>query len=78
MDEAFTQLDRAMCLAKNGDTTTAVAHAARTLLSLTDPQRRGIIGLRARQIVEALPVQDQNLAAVRELHDLLTDADPKE
>jgi transcriptional regulator with XRE-family HTH domain len=80
MDEAFTQLDRAMCLAKGGDVATAVAHTTHTLLSLTAPQRTGIIGLRARQIVEALPLQTQGSVAVRELDDLLqtTSVNPKE
>jgi hypothetical protein len=65
MDEAFTQLDRAMCLAKDGDAATAVAHTTHTLLSLTESQRQGIIGLRARQIVEALPVREQGLGVVQ-------------
>jgi hypothetical protein len=80
MDETFTQLDRAMCLAQDGDAATAVAHTTQTLLNLTGSQRQGIIGLRARQVVEALPVQEQSLVAVRELDDLLiaTAADSKE
>lgn len=80
MDEAFTQLDRAMCLAKGGDTASAVAHTSDTLLNLTQSQRHGIIGLRVRQIVAALPVQAHTQPAVLVLDDLLnaTAADPKE
>jgi hypothetical protein len=42
-----------------------------TLLNLTEPQRQGIIGVRARQVADELPVQDRGRSTVRELNALL-------
>ena len=71
MDRAFTRLDRAMCLATEGDATEASSYARDTLLELSEPQRLGIIAGRARQIVAAMPSATRTLPAVRELNDLL-------
>lgn len=70
-DRTLTHLDRATCLAHDGDSRNAVAYAAEILSSLTEEQRRGIITSRAQEIVLALPSSDRALPAVQEFHDLL-------
>jgi tetratricopeptide (TPR) repeat protein len=70
-DRTLTYLDRAICLAHDGDGTTAVTYAAQALSDLTDDQRQGIISLRAREALEAIPPRQRTLPAVREFHDLL-------
>lgn len=71
MDRAFIRLDRAMCLATEGDATEASSYARDTLLDLSGAQRLGIIAGRARQIVAAMPSAAHTLPPVRELNDLL-------
>ncbi|HEY9474532.1 MAG TPA: hypothetical protein VIS06_11875 [Mycobacteriales bacterium] len=71
LDRTLVRLDRATCLAHDGDTKTAMSHATHTLANLTDEQRRGIITLRARDLVHSLPSAERALPAVRELGDLL-------
>lgn len=71
MDRAFIRLDRAMCLAAEGDATEASSYARDTLLDLSEVQRQGIITGRARQIVAAMPNSTRTLPPVRELNDLL-------
>lgn len=71
MDRAFTQLDRAECLMRDGDPAAATAYALDTLVGLTDGQRQGIIEGRARQLVQSLQQQHQALQPARELRDLL-------
>jgi hypothetical protein len=71
MDRAMARLDRAMCLAIEGDAPAASAYARDTVLDLSDAQREGIITGRARQILAVLPSATRTLPPVRELHDLL-------
>lgn len=71
MDRAFTQLDRAVCMAAEGDARGAATQALSALTQLSDEQRQGIIVGRARQLVAGLPEQRQVSAPVRDLHDLL-------
>jgi hypothetical protein len=71
MDRAFTELDRAVCLATDGNTRDAATQALDTLNQLSDEQRQGIITGRARQLVSGLPKQHQLPTALRDLHDLL-------
>lgn len=71
MDRAMTKLDRANCLAHDGDVTGAVAVIVETTTPLTDQQRQGIIAARVRETIAALPAQHQALPAVRDLRDLL-------
>ena len=54
MDRAFTQLDRAEYLARDGNPAAAATQALDTLVGLTDAQRQGIIDGRARQLVQSL------------------------
>lgn len=70
-DRAFTELDRAICLAHDRDATGAATQAMTTLLSLSEAQRQGIIALRAREVADALPNAAQAPPAVRELRDML-------
>ncbi|HMC09361.1 MAG TPA: helix-turn-helix transcriptional regulator [Actinomycetota bacterium] len=71
MDRALTELDRAVCLARDGDASAAASGALDTLLRLSEQQRQGIISRRAEQLVAALPRQGQAPAPARELRDLL-------
>jgi transcriptional regulator with XRE-family HTH domain len=71
MDRSFTHLDRAMCLAVEGDASGASAHARDTLLRLSTAERQGIISGRAQQIIHALPSRQRVLSPVQDLYDLL-------
>jgi hypothetical protein len=71
MDRAMTWLDRAHCLAYDGDVTAAVVVMEETVTPLSDQQRQGIIALRVREIVSSLPPKHLALPAVQDLHDLL-------
>jgi len=73
-DWALTRLDRAYCLSHDGDAAAAVAYATETVARLRAVHRLGIIALRARQLVQALPVSHRTAPAVREFQDLLVPA----
>ena len=70
-DRTLTHLDRAVCLAHDGDSSAALTYAARALTDLTEDQRQGIIVLRAHEMLGAIPVRQRSLPAVREFQDLL-------
>ena len=61
MDRVMTKLDRANCLAHDGDVTGAVTVMTEATASLTDQQRQGIITVRVREIIAALPPRHQAL-----------------
>jgi len=69
-DWALIRLDRAVCLAHDGDPGGGVAYAAETLAGLRTDQSSGIIALRGRQLVRALPSGYDKATAVRELREL--------
>lgn len=71
MDRTMTKLDRAHCLAYDGDVTGAVDVMVEATIPLTDQQRQGIIAGRVRETIAILPPQQKALPAVRDLHDLL-------
>ena len=71
MDRTMTQLDRAHCLAYDGDVTAAVAVMVEAVTLLTDQQLQGIIAARIREIVAILSPKYRALPAVRDLYDLL-------
>jgi tetratricopeptide (TPR) repeat protein len=77
-DRALTRLDRASCFAYDGDVVLAAGEIAETLIGLSEDQRRGIIELRAAEIVAGLPDRDQALPVVRDLQDLIAPATPRE
>ncbi len=71
MDRTMIHLDRANCLAHDGDVTGAVAIVVQAATPLTDQQRQGIIAVRAQETIAILPPRHRALPAVRDLHDLL-------
>jgi hypothetical protein len=71
MDRTLTQLDRAHCLAYDGDVTGAVTAIVGATTPLSNQQRQGIIASRVRETITVLPVKYRALPAVRDLHDLL-------
>jgi DNA-binding XRE family transcriptional regulator len=70
-DWALTRLDRASCLARDGDPVAAVIYATETLTRLSGEQSQGIIVGRGRELVRALPASYRAIPAVRELSELL-------
>jgi len=77
-DWAMTRLDRAQCLTYTGEVAEAVKYVGETITNLTAWQRRGILTLRAKQIVGALPEGARLLPAVRDLYEILMLADGRE
>lgn len=71
MDRSMTQLDRANCLAHDGDISGAVTILMQAATALTDQQRQGIIATRARGTIAILPPRYRAMSTVRDLHDLL-------
>jgi predicted negative regulator of RcsB-dependent stress response len=74
----MTRLDRASCFAYEGDAALAAGEIAETLIGLADDQRRGIIDLRAAEVVTRMSEHDQALPIVRDLQDLIAPAHPRE
>src|ERR1022692_305759 len=70
-DWAMIRLDRAGCLAQSGDAPGAVVYATETLTGLSGEQKQGIIALRGRELVRALPVGYRQAAAVRDFRELV-------
>lgn len=73
MDRTLTLLDRADCLAHDGELDGALLCMADALGSLSERQREGIITARAQTTLAALPPMQRSLPAVHELRDLLAD-----
>src|SRR5262249_38553924 len=72
-DWALTRLDRATCLTSMNEIANGITYATETLNALTHPQRQGIIALRGREILRALPPGEQKRPEARELRDILMD-----
>lgn len=72
-DWAMTRLDRAQCLACSGNIADGLRYATETITDLTEPQRQGIIILRAKEIVEVLPGKEKKLQAVRDFNEFISD-----
>jgi len=70
-DRTLTNLDRAICLAYDGDPTGAASYAVTALTSLTSAQRQGIITARASEAYQALPPPQQAMSAAREIRELI-------
>jgi hypothetical protein len=77
-DRAMTRLDRASCFAYDGDAALAAGEIAETLIGLGDDQRRGIIDLRAAEVLEGISERDRTLPIVRDLQDLIVPAHLRE
>jgi transcriptional regulator with XRE-family HTH domain len=71
MDRALVHLDRASCLAHDGESETAMLYATQTLLSLTGEQRTGLIAGRGQEVYDALPDDQRTLPAARDFRDVL-------
>ena len=71
-DWALTRLDRAACLAADGQAPEAFAYATETLRGLTEAQRKGIINARAREILLALPDGLQRSSEAQGLREFLS------
>jgi transcriptional regulator with XRE-family HTH domain len=78
MDRTLIKLDRASCLAYDGDTASALTYATETLDGLNDRQREGIITLRGFELLNAMPAQQRALPAARELRERLATPDTDE
>lgn len=72
-DWALTRLDRATCLTYMNEIPSGITYATETLNALTYPQRQGIIALRGRDVLRALPPGEQKRPEARELRDVLMD-----
>jgi len=70
-DWAMTRLDRAICLAYDGDIAAALSYAMDTLAGLTETQRRGIITLRGYDLLNNLPAQQDAPEEACDLRELL-------
>lgn len=70
-DRTLTNLDRAVCLAHDGDGREAASHASIALSGLADEQRRGIILARGRDVIRAIPASDRTLPPVRQFRELI-------
>lgn len=71
IDWGMTRLDRAQCLIYSGYVTSGLEYATDTIASLTEPQRHGIITLRVRRVIEALPEGAKKLVTARDLREAL-------
>jgi hypothetical protein len=79
MDRAFAQLDHASCLIRDGDTASGLAYAVEVMSNLSDEQRAGIINLRGRQVLGAVPeARRRALPVAAELRDRLMTPDENE
>jgi hypothetical protein len=65
------QLHQAMCLVRNGDPTTGVAHARRALTDLPADQHTEVVREVARSVVRLMPSATQRQPEVAELRELL-------
>jgi hypothetical protein len=67
----MTRLDRTQCLIYSGDLTSGLEYATEAIGELTHPQRKGIITLRGKEIMRALPRDGKSLVAARDFHEIL-------
>jgi hypothetical protein len=74
-DRALIHLDRAHCLAYDGDASLASEYATQALRALRPDQRSGLINDRGRQILAILPDSSRALPGRRDLNDILADSD---
>lgn len=72
LDPSLIRLDRAVCLAKDGDSEAAANFAVKSLESLPREHISPIIALRARELVSVIPVGQRGLPAVRALANSLS------
>jgi hypothetical protein len=79
MDRAFAQLDHASCLIRDDDAGSGLAYAVEVMSGLSNDQRAGIINLRGRQLLGAIPeARRRALPLAAELRDRLMTPDENE
>jgi hypothetical protein len=71
MDRTLVQLDRAACLAADGEVEAGLMQATRSLLDLPAGHRTGLIQLRARWLASSIPARLHPLPAFGEFRDTL-------
>ena len=69
LDRTLVQLDRAICVANDGDPTGAIAHATEALTSCSEDERRGLLTARGREFLRMFP--GTAFPARRDLRELL-------
>jgi len=73
------RLNRAACMARDGDAETGLSYATETLLALEGPKRQGIINGHGGELLTALTPAQRSSQAARDFRALLEDtADMKE
>lgn len=78
-DWAMIRLNRAACMARDGDAEAGLGYATVTLLALEGPKRQGIINGHGRELLTALTPAQRSSQAARDFRALLEDtADMKE
>jgi hypothetical protein len=73
-DWALARLDRAACIAIDGDAAAALGYAAETLQALDAPRRQGIISDRGRELLAMLPAPARSLPAASDVRGLLEES----
>jgi hypothetical protein len=76
-DRALTRLDRAACMARQGDPVAAADYAAGTLRELDAEQRQGVIAVRGAELARGLPASGRAAGAAGELWVLLRASVPE-
>jgi hypothetical protein len=71
LDPSLVRLDRAICLAKDGEIEEAARFATQSLMSLPQEHISPIVLQRARQVNAAIPSGRRGMTAVREFHEVL-------
>jgi transcriptional regulator with XRE-family HTH domain len=76
LDRALVRLDRASCLAQDGDPSEAMRYATEALVSLTDEERQGLLTVRGREVLRSLPPAAQVMPAAKDFQGLLITSAP--
>lgn len=78
MDRVLTELDRAVCLTRDGDTCSAAQMAVQAVLAVDDHKRAGIITGRAHEVLNLVSHDRPHAPETRLLRELLVDSVPQE
>jgi tetratricopeptide (TPR) repeat protein len=76
LDRALVRLDRASCLAQDGDPSEAMRYATEALVSLTDEERQGLLTVRGREVLRSLPPAARVVPAAKDFQGLLITSTP--
>jgi transcriptional regulator with XRE-family HTH domain len=72
LDRALVHLDQAVCIALEGDASSAAARAYDTLAGLSPTRRTGLLSSRAWQVYDLLPASQRQRGPTGQLYDILT------